>query len=268
MIEINSKNNSKIKDLIKLRDESKFRNDKSLFYVEGERIVKDTPTKYLDSIYIQKSKFSNYSHCCELIDDNSIYLVEDEIYDKIKDTKNSQGIIAIVKYNNIKTLSDGFLSKTSSCLILDNVNDPGNLGTIIRLAEATNISFVILCNDCCNLYNTKVIRSCMSSIFRVNIYISSNIQSDIKLLKNNKYKIYSTVLNKDSKQFNNINYSDKSAFVLGNEANGIGADLINSSDDQIFIPMCGDIQSLNVAVAATAICYEYMRQNNYYETQR
>ena len=266
MIEINSKNNSKIKDLIKLRDESKFRNDKSLFYVEGERIIKDTPSKYLDSLYIQKSKFSNYSYLCDLLDDNSIYLVDDEIYEKIKDTKNSQGIIATVKYSNITELTDDFLSKTSSCLILDNINDPGNLGTIIRLAEATNISLVILCNDCCNLYNTKVIRSCMSSIFRVNIYISSNIQNDIKLLKNNQYKIYSTVLNKDSKQFSSINYNDKSAFILGNEANGINKDLINVSDEQIFIPMCGDIQSLNVAVAATAVCYENMRQNNYYET--
>ena len=265
MIEINSKNNNKIKDLIKIRDESKFRNDKSLFYVEGERIIKDTPKELIDSIYIQKSKLTNFQYISDLINSNLIYLVEDDIYEKIKDTKNSQGIIAIIKYNYIKKITDEILCKINSCLILDNINDPGNLGTIIRLAEATNISLVILCNDCCNLYNTKVIRSCMSSMFRVNIYISSNILNDVNRLKSNSFSIYSTVLDKNSIQFSNIKYNSKSAFILGNEANGINKELIDISDNQIYIPMCGKIQSLNVSVAATAICYEYMRQMNYYE---
>ena len=266
MIEINSKNNNKIKDLIKLRDESKFRNDKSLFYVEGERIIKDTPKELIDAIYFQKSKFTNFSYISDLINSDRMYLVEDDIFEKIKDTKNTQGIIAVVKYNYITKLTDEILRKTNSCLILDNVNDPGNLGTIIRLAEATNISLVILCNDCCNLYNTKVIRACMSSIFRVNIYISPDIINDINKFKTNNFTIYSTVINKNSTKFSDTNYNSKSVFILGNEANGINKELIDISDNQIYIPMCGNIQSLNVAVATTAICYEYMKQMNYYET--
>ena len=177
MTEINSKNNSKIKDLIKLRDDSKFRNDKSLFYVEGERIISDSPKELIDSIYIQKSKLENFKRIINRYNDSQIFLIDDDIFNKIKDTINSQGIIAVVKYNCIKNLSNNYLENIQNCLLLDNVNDPGNLGTIIRLAEATNISLIILCNSCCNLYNPKVIRSCMSSLFRVNIYISDDISN-------------------------------------------------------------------------------------------
>ncbi len=266
MTEINSKNNSKIKDLIKLRDDSKFRNDKSLFYVEGERIISDSPKELIDSIYIQKSKLENFKRIINRYNDSQIFLIDDDIFNKIKDTINSQGIIAVVKYNCIKNLSNNYLENIQNCLLLDNVNDPGNLGTIIRLAEATNISLIILCNSCCNLYNPKVIRSCMSSLFRVNIYISDDISNDIKFFKNNNFKIYATVLDNESKHFNSIYYNSKSVFIFGNEANGISKSLIDTSDEKIFIPMCGRIQSLNVAIAATAICYELMRQNNYYET--
>ena len=266
MTEINSKKNSKIKDLIRLRDESKFRNDRSLFYVEGERIVNDTPKELIESVFIQKSKFNDYKNIISSVDDKKIFIVEDNLFDKLKDTKNSQGIIAIVQYNDIKVLDKKLLDNVQSCIILDNVNDPGNLGTIIRLAEATNISLIILCNNCCNLYNPKVIRSCMSSLFRINIFVSNDTLNDLDIIKKNRIKLYATVLDDGAINFNKINYNTKSAFIFGNEANGVSAELINKSDEKLFIPMCGDIQSLNVAIAATAVCYELMRQNNYYET--
>lgn len=266
MIEINSKSNDIIKDLVKFRDQSKFRDDKSLFYVEGERIVKDSPHDLIEKIFVLKEKFSHYKEFLDKFDDNIIYVLDEAAFDKIKDTVNSQGIIALIKYNVIKELSDELLNRCKSCLILDGVSDPGNLGTIIRLAEATNIALVILTNNCCNVYNTKVIRSCMSSIFRTNIYISKSIDEDIALLNKHSFKIYATILDQNSKKFSDIKYIDKTAIVLGNEANGISKGLIDISDEKIFIPMCGEIESLNVSIAATAVCYEIMRQNNYYET--
>lgn len=262
---IDSKNNNKIKDLIKLRDDSKFRNDKSLFYVEGERILKDTPTELIESLFIQESKHNDFKYISEKICTEKVYLVSDDAFSKIKDTKNSQGIIGVIKYCNFIDINRNNLKLINRCIILDNVSDPGNLGTIIRLAEATNIDLIILCNNCCNLFNTKVIRSCMSSIFRLKFYISYNPINDIETLKNCDFKIYSTILNSDSTSFNSIKYNNKSALIFGNEANGISDSLINISDYKIYIPMCGNIESLNVAMAATAVCYELMRQNNYYE---
>lgn len=266
MNKIDSKNNIKIKDLIKLRDDSKFRNDKSLFYVEGERILRDTPIELIEQIYIQESKYDEFKYISDKLSKDKLYLVSDDVFLKIKDTKNSQGIIGIIQYSNFIKLDSTNLEQISNCLILDNINDPGNLGTIIRLAEATKIDLIIMCNNCCSLFNTKVIRSCMSSIFRLKFYICKDTINDINILKTYGFKIYSTVLNSNSINFNSIQYNKKSAIIFGNEANGVSDNLIKISDYSIYIPMCGNIESLNVAVAATAVCYELMRQSNYYET--
>lgn len=264
MNNISSKSNDKIKDLIKLRDDSKFRNDKSLFYVEGERIIKDTPIEFIDSLYIEKSKADFFKNFLDKFDDCNIYILDDEVYNKVKDTVNSQGIIAIVKYVNVKTLVGINFNNINSCLILDNINDPGNIGTIIRMAEAAKIDLIIVSSESCSIYNTKVIRSCMSSLFRSRIYISNNLCDDIKTIKEKGFFIYSSVLNDKSEKFYSIKYNYKTAFVLGNEANGIKEDIIKLSDKCIYIPMAGNIESLNVAIAATVLSYELMRQNNYY----
>lgn len=263
---ITSKNNQKIKDLVKLRDDSRYSISKSLFYVEGERIINDTPTKLIKELYILDEKKDNFKNIINKIDENNIYLLNDEVFDKIKDTKNSQGIIATVDYNIINDLKSLDSDKLKTCIVLDNISDPGNLGTIIRLSEATNVSLIIISSDSCSVYNTKVIRSCMSSIFRTNIYISDDLVKDINYLKSFKLNIYSTVLNKNSINYNLIDYSKKCALIFGNEANGIKDELIEISDKSIYIPMCGKIESLNVSISATAILYEIMRQNNYYET--
>lgn len=266
MIEIDSKTNSIIKDLVRFRDHSKYRDDKSIFFVEGSRIVKDIPHNLIDKVFVSKSKFNLYKDFIKCFEDNNVYILNDVVFDKIKDTINSQGIVATVKYNLIRKLDNNIINNAKNILVLDNIKDPGNLGTIIRLAEASNISIVILANNCCNLYNTKVIRSCMSSIFRVNIYISNNIVKDLEFLKSQYFKIYSTSLINKSIKYNSVNYKNKNVVILGNEANGVNKELIDISDNTIFIPMCGKIESLNVSIAATAICYEMMRQNNFYET--
>ena len=266
MNNITSKSNSKIKDLIKLRDDSKYSESKSLFYVEGERIVNDTPVELISELYVLESRLNYYKNIIDNIDNTKIYVLNSNVYDKVKDTKNSQGIIALVNHKLINTINDASFNNFSTCVILDNINDPGNLGTIIRLSEACNISIIIISSDCCSIYNTKTIRSCMSSIFRTNIYISKNIIEDISLLKKNKFNIFSTVLDNNSINYCKINYVDKCAIILGNEANGIKKELIDISDNKIYIPMCGKIESLNVSVAASAIFYEIMRQNNFYET--
>lgn len=268
MIEINSKNNDVIKDLVKIREQSKYRKEKSLFYVEGERIIKDSPINLIDKLFILKDKLEYYNDFINKIDNKRIYVLEDSVFDKVKDTVNSQGIIALINYKLIEKLDECFFKNSNTCLILDSISDPGNVGTIIRLSEAVNVSLIILANNCCDVYNTKVIRSCMSSIFRSNIYISKNIIDDIKILKSNSYNIYTTVLDKFSKTYSDIVYNKKSVIVLGNEANGVSKDIIDMTDYKIYIPMCGQIESLNVSVAATAVCYEIMRQNSFYEVKR
>ena len=142
MIEISSKSNDIIKDLVKFRDQSKFRDDKSLFYVEGERIILDIPHNLIEKIFILDNKINEYKVFLNNFSDNQIYILDDKTFDKIKDTVNSQGIIALVKYNVIDNIKNINLENTKNVLILDNISDPGNLGTIIRLSEASN-GFII-----------------------------------------------------------------------------------------------------------------------------
>ena len=263
---ITSKNNSNIKDLIKIRDDSKFRNDESLFYVEGERLFKDTPSNLVRKIFVLDEKFSYFEKLLSGFDDNLIYTVSNNVFEYIKSTVNSQGIIALVKYNLIDSLDNSFCNQIKNCLILDSIKDPGNLGTIIRLAEASNIDLIVLANNCCNVYNTKTIRASMSSIFRMNIYMSNDILNDIKLLKNSGFKIFTTYINDDSINYSKVDFTTKNAVIFGNEANGVSDKLLKESTNFIKIPMKGSIESLNVSIAVAIICYEIMRQNFFYET--
>lgn len=264
---INSKNNPNVKDLIKLRDDSKFRNDRSLFYIEGERLFKDSPINLVKKIFVLEERLDYYNELLLKFDDELIYSVSSNVFQYIKSTVNSQGIIAVLEYNLKESLDINFCNKIRNCIILDSINDPGNLGTIIRLAEASNIDLIILANNCCNLYNTKTIRASMSSIFRTNIYISKDILNDIKLLKESGFNILSTVVSNDSKRYSEIDFTNKNAVVFGNEANGICKELLNETTNYIKIPMKGKIESLNVAISVAIISYEIMRQNLFYETK-
>ena len=261
---ITSKDNNKIKDLVRLRDDSKFRNDKSLFYVEGERIIKDIPLNLIYSLYIREENINDYQYIIDKIDNEKVHLIKNDVFDKIKDTVNSQGIIAVVKYNYLNSLNNLNLSNIKSILLLDNINDPGNLGTILRTAEATKIDLVIVSQDSCNIYNTKVIRSCMSSIFRLKILVSNDIISDINILRNNNFIIYTTIVDNNYTKFYDVDFKNKFVVIFGNEANGIKEDIKKISDKKIYIPMCGQIESLNVSISMSIIFYEVMKQNNYY----
>ena len=265
MIKISSKYNNKLKDLIRIRDDSKYRKDKSLFYVEGENIIKDVPIELFDSLYIREDCIDKFNYIIDKLKflDNNIYILDNNSFDKIKDTKNSQGIIALLKFNLIIDI-DKIINNVSNCLILDRIQDPGNLGTILRTAEATNIQLLIL-NNCCDIYNTKVIRSSMSSLFRLNIFISKDILKDIQILKNKGFNIFASILDRNANIYNKIKFN-KFALIMGNESNGIDENIINVVDKKIYIPMCGNIESLNVSVATSIICYEAMIQNKFYET--
>lgn len=256
MIKISSKDNQKIKDLIKLRDDKDSRSDKSLFYVEGERIVADTPRDLIDSIFVLEKKQIDFKYILDNISPDKIYVLDETIYAKVKDTDTSQGIIAVVKNHLSNEIKGDFI------LALDNIKDPGNLGTIIRLSEATGVDTVILSSECCDIYNTKVVRSSMSSIFRTNIFVSKDLLSDLCALKKDSYKIYSTTLTGESFDYKMIDYNGKIIIVIGNEANGVSKDVIDISDRLVKIPMKGKIESLNASIAASIMCYEVMRNKS------
>ena len=260
---IKSKNNSLIKDIKFIRDDKKYREETSLCFIEGERLVYDTPIDLIDKIIISSDFVYNKNDKnlnINKINENNLFILNSNVFDIVKDTKNSQGIIALVKTKKYILNDITF----DNIVIFDDIMDPGNLGTMFRISEAMGFNNILISENSCDIYNTKVLRASMSSIFRLNIIKSNDIKSDIIRLKKEKFKIFGTVL-KDSKNYLKIDYKDKFGIIFGNEANGINKNLYELIDENIKINMLGKIESLNVAVAYAIIASEIKRQREYNE---
>lgn len=257
---ITSKDNETIKHIKKLK-EKKFRDENNEFIIEG--------IKLLEEAINEKAIVKKVIICDDCNLDGKIYnslkyeiakleciYVSEKIFDYISDVKTPQGIMAVIekKKNDKETInfSDDII------LILDNIQDPGNMGTIIRTADSLNIKQIIISKDSSDIYSPKVVRSTMGAIFRINIIESDNLLETIKILKKHKINVISTSLD-TNKSIYDISYN-KTAIVIGNEANGVSAKIQEISDNKVKIPMLGKTESLNAAVATSVILYEAMRE--------
>lgn len=248
---ITSKDNSEIRYIKKLLAKSSFRKAEKLYIAEGRRTIFDTEARLIKKIYVAKSVYEkNIINSDKNL--NKIVVVDDSIFYKISDTKNSQGYLATVKIEKFDI--DKELSSLGFVLILDSLADPGNMGTIIRTSEAAGIDAIITLN-CVDIYNPKVVRSSMGSISRQKIFCLEKVKDVLEKIQNEQFSIVSSSLS-DSIDYTEVVYTNKVALVLGSEANGIREDLLNNSDLKIKIDMCGEIESLNVAVAAGILMYD------------
>ena len=235
---IESVNNEQIKEIRKLKDK-KYRDESNLFLVEGDHLVREA----------YKS-----GNLVKLILTEDIYdfdveklLVSDKVIKSISELNNSS-VIGICKKISTE------LNLTKNVLILDGLQDPGNLGTIIRSCIAFGIDNLVLSNNTVDLYNSKVIRSTQGMIFNINI-IRDDLSKVISLLKENNYNIYGTnVVN--GIDIKDVKKDEKYAIIMGNEGNGISKDVSSLVDKNIYIKMNEKCESLNVAVSASIILYE------------
>lgn len=249
---IQSNENQYIK-LVKNLQNKKYREKYSLFFDEGiKNIDLSLESDYKINFVLIKESFKE-DYLIEKIkfklNQEKIFLVKDKIFDLISDTVNSQGIIAVYEK---KEFNLDLLSK--KILIIDKVQDPGNLGTIIRTAEAKGIDTIYYTKGTVDFYSPKVVRATMGSIYFIKILELE----DINTIKNNGYKLYSSSL-ENSVDIKNSFTDDKIALVIGNEANGISSEILELSDKKIKISMCGRAESLNVAVATGMLIYEMTR---------
>ena len=259
MIKITSKENALIKHILKLK-EKKYRNEYDEYLVEGIKLVKEAIE---ENVNIKNNIISEEAINSELFEkilkeklQNIDYtVVENSIFKLISDVEKPQGVIAIINKNAENNQID--LSK-DVILALDDIQDPGNLGTIIRTADSCNISQILLSKGTVDCYNSKVIRSTMGAIFRVKILECEDLERILKEIKNHNFKVVVTDLNTNNSIYD-INY-EKSVIVIGNEANGVSKEIINLADEKVIIPMMGKTESLNASVATGVILYEYVRQ--------
>lgn len=245
MKKITSVSNPYIKELLKLQDK-KTRDLENRFLIEGYHLVEEAKiANVLEEILI-----INESDAIENIETT---LVNNEIISKLSKTKNPQSIIGVCKIESNNEI------KGERLLLLDDVNDPGNLGTLIRSALGFNIDTIILSPNCVDVYNDKVIRSTQGAIFKINI-VTKDLREVIKFLKSKEIKVIGTSLNK-SLGLNSLDSIKKYALILGNEANGISEEVLNQTDFNIKIDINNKLESLNVAVAG-AILMHYLDMKN------
>ena len=235
---IESINNEQIKEIRKLKDK-KYRDETNLFLVEGDHLVKEA----YKAGCLQKLILTEDSYDFDV----EKLLVTDKVINSITDMSNTKVIGVCSKLSTNLDLS-------KNVVILDGVQDPGNLGTIIRSCVAFNIENLVLSLDTVDLYNSKVLRSTQGMNFYINI-VRDDLKNVINLLKNNNYTIYGTnVVN--GIDIKDVKNSNKYAIILGNEGNGISDEINSLVDKNIYIKMNQNCESLNVAVSGSIILYE------------
>lgn len=255
---IQSKDNKTIKHIISLQ-QRKYRQKFGEYTVEGIRAVTDIGKKdCLRSILIRESKRSELEPLVEKgFTVSSVYVVQDPIFDKIEHSVNGQGILGIAKkcVNDLHSLivEDGLY------VALDGVQDPGNLGTIIRTAVAAGAKGIFLLKGTVDPYNEKCVRSTMSALCNIPIFEDVTLSEFYDFIKDNTIKTYVTSL-ENAKPYHTILYPKRTMIILGNEGNGVSREIIEMCDQAITIPMYGDIESLNVSIAAALCMYKVREQ--------
>ena len=258
MQRISSKDNSLIKHVKKLK-EKKYRDEYGEYIVEGIKLVKEAMQENAEikQIIVCEDCDSGILEThfkYEMAKFDFIYVPEN-IFKNISDVEAPQGVLAVISKSN----KENYIDLNEDIIVaLDDVQDPGNLGTILRTIDSVGLNQVLVSKGTADSYNPKVVRSTMGAIFRVNIIECENLKQTLQELQEEKYKIMCTSL-KAKNTIYEANYNKK-IIVIGNEANGVSKEIQNLADEKVIIPMLGKTESLNASVATGVILYEYVRQ--------
>ncbi|MFL0247923.1 TrmH family RNA methyltransferase [Candidatus Clostridium stratigraminis] len=254
---IQSKDNITIKEVKKLK-EKRHRTLNSKFLVEGFRFTKEAlkSSFNVSEIFINENslnKWEEYNIESMLTNSTKVYIVKETIFRQLSDTESPQGVIAVV--NKIKV---PVVKKEGIFVLADRIQDPGNLGTIIRSAHAAGALGVIVTKGTVDIYNEKTLRSTMGSIFNIPVIEDENLNFT-KALKESNYKVIVSSL-EDSTDFYMVNLNQNLIIAVGNEGSGISDEVYQIGDIKVKIPMPGGAESLNAAVAASVMLFEAVRQ--------
>lgn len=256
---ITSKENETIKNIKKLKDK-KFRDEAGLYIIEGIKMIEEAIEEKasIKKILICEECLTTgdleQKILYEIAKYDCIY-VNTKVYNFLTDVVAPQGIMAVVEKPSKDTEID---YSEDIILALDGIQDPGNLGTILRTADSVNLKQIIVTKNTADSYNPKVVRSTMGAILRIKIIETEDLAKTLKEAKKNKFKIVATSLDTNESIYD-ISYNKK-VIVIGNESNGVSKEIQELADNRIKIPMLGKTESLNASVATGIMLYEYVRQ--------
>lgn len=279
---ISSSANGRVKQVMNLIKKAKARNETGLFVAEGARMVRELPPDRIESVFVSESFLKSPGNR-RLLDsvrgipteeelqaerekpgfttrrETICETVTDEVFKTMSDTTSPQGILAVVKQYD-HTLED-ILNQPGPAflMILETIQDPGNLGTILRAGEGAGITGVIMNEASADIYNPKVIRSTMGSVCRVPFVYTADLPGTLENLKRKGIRLYAAHLD-GRNNYDKEDYTVNTGFLIGNEANGLSEEAASLADAYVKIPMKGSVESLNAAVAASVLMYEAARQ--------
>lgn len=258
---ITSHTNKGVKEVIQLMQKAKVRKERKLFVAEGIKMFLEAPIEQIEKVYVAESFQRQMSAPCReklaaLPKPHEI--VTDEVFKKISDTKTPQGILCVMKQCHYE-LQTMLMAEDPLFLILEDIQDPGNLGTIVRSGEGAGVTGIIMSDHTADIYNPKTIRSTMGSVYRMPFLYTDSLSEMIEELQRNKIAVYAAHLQGD-RVYDTCDYRGGTAFLIGNEANGLQDETAKKADAAIKIPMGGKVESLNAAVAASVLLFEAARQ--------
>lgn len=254
---ITSTSNPQVKRLLQLQKKSKAREEENVFVVEGIRMFSEVPVERVEKVYISETLYNKEKHDLNL-GKFSVEILTDNVFSHVSDTKTPQGILCVVKQKKqeLQTLLN---LENPHFMVLDNLQDPGNLGTIVRTAEGAGVDAVFMSKDCVDIYNPKTIRSTMGSIYRMPFLYVEDVLEFMELLKKNGITTYAAHL-EGKHTYDEEDYKSGTAILIGNEGNGLRPEISGKADVWVRIPMAGKVESLNAAIAASILMFEVSRQ--------
>lgn len=270
---ISSTSNQKVKQIVRWREKSRERKADGVFVAEGSKMFLEAPLDWLREVYVSQTLLESLEKSAdsalaagvsrgaalwEKLERTGFETVSDEVFKKLSDTQTPQGILTVLHCPayDLETL---LTAKNPLFVVLEGLQDAGNLGTIVRTGEGAGITGVILSEDTVDIFNPKTVRATMGSIFRVPFVISSDLKETVGALKRAKVAVYAAHLGGE-KAYDAFPLREPSAFLIGNEGRGLTEETARLADACLRIPMEGQVESLNAAVAAALLMYEAHRQ--------
>lgn len=253
---ITSASNTRVKKVAALNQKAKERRQEEKYVVEGVKMFLEAPEEEIEEIYVAEG-FQNAA-CMEKLAGRSFETVSEEVFRKMSDTAAPQGILCVMRQKKY-ALADLLAAENPLLMILEDIQDPGNLGTILRTGEGAGIAGVIMSRETADIYNPKTIRSTMGSIYRVPFVYVPSLEEAAAQLKALGIRLFAAHL-KGKSWYDGEDYRKGSAFFIGNEGNGLREETAALADTYIKIPMEGRVESLNAAMASGILMYEAARQ--------
>ena len=263
MIEVISSPHNKMVRMAAMLKQKKHRDELGCFLVEGPRMLEEAVKSDWDIDFclcsteaVENNRIQRFLY--GLPSQIRVIQVSEELFKKVSDTEEPQGILAVVKKKNT-SIREIVNSQEPFVVILDEIQDPGNVGAIIRTAAAAGSTGVLLTKGCADAFGTKTVRATMGSLFHLPVIQGLSKQEIILILAEQNIDMYVTSL-EASKLYYGLDFTRRMAMVFGNEGNGVSQELLNAAKERIHIPLLRNVESLNVAASAAVILYEVVRQ--------